>query len=103
MPDIDDVLGLMMSDADFKASLVRDPKAVLGRYDLSPDDLAVVAEQLADDQAALGPIEQRTSKAGLFALFSSAMRSGGAEAPVGIDLTGLAPAEGDVTPGRSEA
>jgi len=89
VPDIDDVLGLMMTDASFKADLVRDPKGVLDGYDLSPDDLSTVAQQLSEDQEALDPVEQRTSRAGLFALFSTAMRTHGATPPDGIDLSGL--------------
>lgn len=74
MPDFDEVLGRLETDAPFWAELVRDPKLALVGYDLAPDDLSILAELLAADQDALDPLEQRTSKAGLFALFSHARR-----------------------------
>jgi len=72
MPNLHDALERIDNDQSFKDWLVRDPQGALQGYDLSSDDLSVIAMELSDDFEVLGFVEQRTSKAGLFALISSA-------------------------------
>lgn len=86
MPDIDDVRRRLRTDPDFKAALVRDPKAALHGFELSPEDLSTITAELSQDHAALDPVEQRTSKAGLFSLLSSAMSRPGAARAHDLDF-----------------
>ena len=71
--DLDAVLERMSHDGGFRDAVVRDPRAALAGYALSADDLRELTTRLADDHESLDPVEQRTSKAGLFALFSGAL------------------------------
>ena len=70
--DLEVVLQRLDTDPEFKASVVRDPKAALAEIDLPAEDLRRLTEHLADEHEVLDPVEQRTSKAGLFALLSGA-------------------------------
>lgn len=71
--DLDAVLERMSHDGGFRDAVVRDPRAALAGYALSADELRELTNRLADDHESLDPVEQRTSKAGLFALFSGAL------------------------------
>jgi hypothetical protein len=77
MAGIDDVLERLVTDASFKKELVTDPKAALAGYELTADDVQLLAAQVTDDTGSLGAVEQRTSKAGLFGLFSQLVGHGG--------------------------
>ena len=77
MAGIDDVLERLVTDASFKKQLVTDPKAALAGYELTADDVQLLAAQVTDDTGSLGAVEQRTSKAGLFGLFSQLVGHGG--------------------------
>jgi len=106
MPNLHDALERIENDQNFKEWLVRDPQGALQGFELSSDDLSVIAMELSDDFEVLGFVEQRTSKAGLFALISSASHA----APADGDATTAAgstaplveppgPADGDTPPG----
>lgn len=71
--DLDAVLERMSHDGGFRDAVVRDPRGALAGYALSADELRELTTRLADDHESLDPVEQRTSKAGLFALFSGAL------------------------------
>ena len=44
---IQDLVGRVMVDKEFLADLVRDPDAILGRYELSVEERAVITQALA--------------------------------------------------------
>jgi hypothetical protein len=99
MPNLHDALERLESDQSFKDWLVRDPQGALQGYDLTPDDVSVIAMELSDDFEVLGFVEQRTSKAGLFALISNASHAapaaeGGTE-PTEPGTDASAPADAD--------
>jgi len=62
-----------LADPEFLDRVVRDPKDALAGYQLTRDDVSVLAARLADEQDVLGFVEQRVAKAGMFALLSSAL------------------------------
>lgn len=100
MPNLHDALERIENDQHFKDWLVRDPQGALQGFELSSDDLSVIAMELSDDFEVLGFVEQRTSKAGLFALISSASHaSSTTEEPDPADPVDpegpTVPAEGD--------
>lgn len=95
MPGIDDVLERLVSEPGFRDDLSRDPKRALDGYDLSADDLEVLASELTEEAGGSGPVEARTTKAGLFGLLASLV-----DTPVDVndlDGDGLTNAEGDDT------
>ncbi len=107
MPNLQDALERLESDQSFKDWLVRDPQGALQGYDLTPEDVSVIAMELSDDFEVLGFVEQRTSKAGLFALISNASHA----APPGADASAqeragaddIAPPAGGSTGGERAA
>jgi hypothetical protein len=68
MPGIEDALERLTTDPAFRAALMTDPATALAGYELSADDLSLLAKRVgANGQSA---VEQRTSKAGFFGLFA---------------------------------
>ncbi|WP_432986109.1 hypothetical protein [Dactylosporangium sp. CA-233914] len=70
MSDFDEVLELLLSDPGFKARLAADPAGTLAGYRLTPDELDILQSQLGD-AGGQTHVEQRTSKASMFGVFSS--------------------------------
>ncbi|GGM75969.1 hypothetical protein ACFFX1_47045 [Dactylosporangium sucinum] len=70
MSDFDDVLERLLSDPGFKARLAADPASALAGYRLSAEELEVLRVQVGADPGGESRVEQRTSKAGMFGLFS---------------------------------
>lgn len=93
--DLEAVLLRLDADPMFKAAVVRDPRAALAEFDLPAEDLRRLTEHLADEHEVLDPVEQRTSKAGLFALLSGARarsarsRSTGRRQLIAADVSGF--------------
>ncbi|GAA2597063.1 hypothetical protein GCM10010399_29650 [Dactylosporangium fulvum] len=71
MSDFDDVLERLLTDPGFKARLAADPASALDGYRLSAEELEVLGAQVGFDPGAQSRVEQRTSKASMFGLFSS--------------------------------
>jgi hypothetical protein len=70
VPDVDEVLERLVTDDAFKRELAEDPRHALARYELTPDDLSMLASQVASGASGQSAVEQRTSKSAFFALFS---------------------------------
>ncbi|MFG2036465.1 hypothetical protein [Dactylosporangium sp. NPDC048998] len=70
MSDFDEVLERLLSDPAFKARLAADPAGVLAGYRLTPDELDILRSQVGD-AGGQTHVEQRTSKASMFGVFSS--------------------------------
>jgi hypothetical protein len=70
MSDIEKVLERLVDDVAFRDELRTDPQTALGGYDLSTDDLRVLATRVTGDGNDTHPVEQRTSRSALFALLS---------------------------------
>ncbi|MER7006631.1 hypothetical protein ABT297_26810 [Dactylosporangium sp. NPDC000555] len=70
MSDFDEVLERLLSDPAFKARLAADPAGALAEYRLTPDELDVLRSQVGD-AGGQTHVEQRTSKASMFGVFSS--------------------------------
>ncbi|GAA3286612.1 hypothetical protein Dvina_06640 [Dactylosporangium vinaceum] len=70
MSDFDEVLERLLGDPGFKAQLAADPGRALAGYHLSPDELDILQTQLGD-AGGQRHVEQRTSKASMFGVFSS--------------------------------
>jgi hypothetical protein len=70
MPGIDDVLERLITDPTFKAQLATDPRSALAGYELTADDLSLLARQVSGNDGGRSMVEQRTSKAGFFGLFA---------------------------------
>ncbi|MEV8514058.1 hypothetical protein [Dactylosporangium sp. NPDC051484] len=70
MSDFDEVLERLLSDQAFKARLAADPAGALAEYRLTPDELDVLRSQVGD-AGGQTHVEQRTSKASMFGVFSS--------------------------------
>lgn len=77
MAGIDEVLERLVGDGDFRAALARDPAAALSGYDLTRDDIELLAGRLDDGDDAERTVEQRTSKSAMLALLSSFAAPGG--------------------------
>jgi hypothetical protein len=71
MSDFDDVLERLLSDPAFKSRLAADPASALAGYRLTADELDLLQAQVAVDGGGQSRVEQRTSKASMFGLFSS--------------------------------
>lgn len=80
MPGLDDVLERLVNEPEFRSRLTSDPKRALAGYDLTADDLDVLAGQLSEETGGSTPVESRTSKAALFSLLSQFSDLGGADA-----------------------
>jgi hypothetical protein len=70
MAGLDDVLERLVNDPRFRQLLADDPATALAGYQLSADDLEVVATTVAEAPAGAGGLESRQSKSALFSLFS---------------------------------
>jgi hypothetical protein len=108
--DLDEVVHRLRTDAGFKAAVVRDPRRVLAAYDLDADDLRRLTQLLADDHGSLDPVEQRTAKAGLFALLSGALTRRGVGRReilvpdvIGFQQPGSTPPSGPASPARADS
>lgn len=77
MSDIDTVLERLVTDAAFRGQLGSDPAAALAGYDLSADDLQLLASSLDDGDAGQRGVEQRTSKSAVLGLLASFAGGGG--------------------------
>ncbi|WP_433215272.1 hypothetical protein ACQP00_05570 [Dactylosporangium sp. CS-047395] len=73
MSDFDEVLERLLGDPAFKARLAADPAGTLAGYRLSPDELDILQSQIGEAGGGAGQahVEQRTSKASMFGVFSS--------------------------------
>ncbi|MEV0561879.1 hypothetical protein [Dactylosporangium sp. NPDC050588] len=71
MSDFDDVLERLLTDPGFQARLAADPAGALAGYQLSADELELLQAQVGGADAGQSRVEQRTSKASMFGLFSS--------------------------------
>ncbi|MEV4509721.1 hypothetical protein AB0K00_12275 [Dactylosporangium sp. NPDC049525] len=71
MSDFDDVLERLLTDPGFQARLAADPAGALAGYRLSADELELLQAQVGGVDAGQSRVEQRTSKASMFGLFSS--------------------------------
>jgi hypothetical protein len=70
MSDFDEVLERLLGDPGFKSRLAADPASALAGYQLSPDELDILQSQMGDT-GGQSRVEQRTSKASMFGVFSS--------------------------------
>ncbi|MCU1589949.1 MAG: hypothetical protein JWP11_1205 [Frankiales bacterium] len=77
MADIDEVLERLVTDAAFRDRLGSDPAAALAAYDLSTDDLQLLASSLDDSEGQQHGVEQRTSKSAVVGLLASLTGGGG--------------------------
>ncbi len=71
MSDFDDVLERLLTDPGFQARLAADPAGALAGYRLTADELELLQAQVGGGDAGQSRVEQRTSKASMFGLFSS--------------------------------
>ncbi|MEV0135266.1 Os1348 family NHLP clan protein [Dactylosporangium sp. NPDC050688] len=71
MSDFDDVLERLLTDPGFQARLAADPAGALAGYHLSADELELLQAQVGGGDTGQSRVEQRTSKASMFGLFSS--------------------------------
>ncbi|WP_327006173.1 Os1348 family NHLP clan protein [Dactylosporangium sp. NBC_01737] len=71
MSDFDDVLERLLTDPGFQARLAADPAGALAGYRLTADELELLQAQVGGVDAGQSRVEQRTSKASMFGLFSS--------------------------------
>lgn len=78
MSDIDEVLGRLDEEPSFREELQRDPQAALAGYDLTTDDLRVLAGQVTGDAGHRHAVEQRLGKSALFTLLARRPRHAGA-------------------------
>lgn len=86
MADIDEALERLGNDPEFKDQLARDPGAALAGYDLTADDLALLAQKVIGDEDDLAPVEQRVRRAGFFGLYAQRVSgSEDAEADAAVD------------------
>jgi len=101
MSDIDTVLERLVTDAEFRRLLAAEPARALHGYDLSAAERDMLLVRVSPDLMVGSTVEQRTSKAGMFALLGEAAALVGSHS----DLVG--PSSGDhgaVTPsGPGEA
>jgi hypothetical protein len=74
MSDIDKVLERLVDDVSFRDEIRLDPQAALAGYDLTTEDLRVLAARVTGDSSQATPVEQRTSRSALFALLSRETR-----------------------------
>ncbi|HTJ40333.1 MAG TPA: hypothetical protein VL738_44625 [Dactylosporangium sp.] len=70
MSDFDEVLERLLGDPAFKAQLAADPQGALAGYRLTPDELDILRSQVGD-AGGQTHVEQRTSKASMFGVFSA--------------------------------
>jgi hypothetical protein len=77
MAGLEDALDRLRCDPAFRAQLATDPRSALAGYDLSGDDLSVLAKAVSADNRGKSAVEQRTSKAGFFGLFAQITEDAG--------------------------
>jgi hypothetical protein len=77
MADIDGILERLVTDQGFRAQLASDPAAALDGYDLSADDLALLASSMDEGDVGQRGVEQRTSKSAVVGLLASLTGGGG--------------------------
>lgn len=77
MADIDIVLERLVTDASFRRQLVQDAAGALSGYDLSEDDVALLASSLDDGDTGQRGVETRTSKSAVLGLLASLGPTGG--------------------------
>lgn len=77
MADIDGILERLVTDQSFRAQLSSDPAAALAGYDLSADDLTLLASSLDEGDSGQRGVEQRTSKSAIVGLLASLTGGGG--------------------------
>ncbi|MGI5247464.1 hypothetical protein [Dactylosporangium sp. CA-139066] len=70
MSDFDEVLERLLGDPAFKARLAADPQGALAGYQLTPDELDILQSQIGE-AGGQAHVEQRTSKASMFGVFSA--------------------------------
>jgi hypothetical protein len=63
------------ADPAFRAQLATDPRSALAGYELSADDLSVLAKKVGSNGRSV--VEQRTSRAGFFGLFAEITEDAG--------------------------
>ena len=95
MSDIDTVLERLVTDADFRRLLAAEPARALHGYDLSAQERDMLLVRVSPDTMVGSTVEQRTSKAGMFALLGEAAALVGSHS----DLVGASPVDhGSATP-----
>lgn len=77
MPGLEDALARLITDPAFRAQLTTDPRSALAGYELSADDLSVLAKEVGANNHGQSVVEQRTSKAGFFGLFAQITEGNG--------------------------
>lgn len=77
MAGLQDALDRLHSDPAFRAQLATDPRSALAGYDLSADDLSVLAREVDANNDGQSAVERRTSKAGFFGLFAQITKDAG--------------------------
>ncbi|MBK5307775.1 MAG: hypothetical protein JJD92_13910 [Frankiaceae bacterium] len=80
MADIDSVLERLITDTAFRSQLSTDPAAALSGYDLTTEDLQVLASSMDDSAGEQHGVEQRTSKSAVVGLLASLTGGGGGSA-----------------------
>ena len=86
-PAVEEILERLIAEPDFRAEFRRDARAAVAGYDLTPEDVEILASQLSDDTRDLDPVEQRTSKSALFSLFAGLSDAAGAPASEPEEIT----------------
>jgi len=71
MSDLDAVLERLVTDPVFAHELSRNPTEALAGSQLSREDLSTLSTQVSFDRGTGGLVEERISKAGMFALLST--------------------------------
>lgn len=70
MAGIEDIIERLINDSTFRVEFQKDPKEALEGYDLSEEDLGLLAGRLSSDAGGEAKVEQRTSKAALFGIIT---------------------------------
>ncbi|MBI2168791.1 MAG: hypothetical protein HYU28_04715 [Actinobacteria bacterium] len=76
MAAIDEVLERFVNEPAFRDAVAADPESALDGYELSADDLELLASQFSRDAGGRGGVERRLTKAGLSGLLSQAAEDG---------------------------
>jgi len=88
MADIDTVLERLVTDTGFRQRLAEDPAAALSSYELSTDDLQLLASSLDSGDDAQRGVEQRTSKSAVIGLLASLTGGGSGGVRPGVTNSG---------------
>ena len=85
---LDDALERLVTDPGFRELIAADPQAALDGFDLTTEELGVLASAIGgDDEGGERGVEARQSKAGMLGLFAPVMGGGGR----GADEVGFNP------------